>query len=70
MKKIISAMLAALMIMSLTACGGGNGGAADSGAADSGAADSGAASTPQDDLADVDTGDVANDPAVTRFTQK
>lgn len=65
MKKIISAMLAALMIMSLTACGGGNGGAADSGAADSGAADSGAANTPQDDLADVDTGDVANDPAVT-----
>ncbi len=64
MKKIISAMLAALMIMSLTACGG-NGGAADSGAADSGAADSGAANTPQDDLADVDTGDVANDPAVT-----
>lgn len=62
MKKIISAMLAALMIMSLTACGGGNSG--NGGGSDSDAA-GGAGSAPQEDLSNVDTGDVANDPAVT-----
>lgn len=58
MKKIISAMLAALMIMSLAACGGGGSNGGD-------AAGGGAAATPQDDLSSVDTSDVANDPAVT-----
>lgn len=62
MKKIISAMLAMLMIMSLAACGGGSDGG---GAAGGDAAGGDAAATPQEDLSSVDTSDVANDPAVT-----
>jgi len=61
MKKIISAMLAALMIMSLTACGGGGN---DGGSGGDAATDSGS-STPAQDSANTDTSDVANDPAVT-----
>lgn len=55
MKKIISALLAALMIMSLAACGGNSGD--DTKAADT--------TTTPDQAADADTSDVANDPAVT-----
>ncbi len=61
MKKIISAMLAALMIMSLTACGGSGGN--DGGSGD--AATDGGSGTPAQDSASTDTSDVANDPAVT-----
>ena len=65
MKKIISALLASLMIMSLTACGGSGGDNGNTGG-DNGAASGGdTGSTAQEDLSNVDTGDVANDPKVT-----
>ncbi len=63
MKKIISAMLAAMMILSLTACGG-NGGDSGNSPSDAGADNAGAGSSVED-LENVDTGDVANDPPVT-----
>ncbi len=56
MKKFLSVLLAALMIMSLAACGGNSGGSGDSAPAGSGSSG---------DAAPADTSSVANDPKVT-----
>lgn len=54
MKKLLSTLLACILILGLAACGGNSGGSGDSGS-----------SAGTGDAAPADTGDVANDPAVT-----